>query len=163
MLQSHIGQVVIGSLLILPLCLFKKSMSTLRWTSYVTVMAVFAGLLAIVATYFTDKDMKEEMFPNQSVEHLVFPKNQWWALIFISGFCYSSNQKVLTIYSSLRRRSIDRWQIAVRRAMVGVTLLYLIFGICGLLAKNREGIRLDNFNYFVDDSDEIKIVFDPAR
>lgn len=163
MLRSHVGQAIIGATLVLPLCIFKKSMSTLRWTSYVTVFAVVAGLLAIVATYFTDKNMNENMFPNHSAENIIIPKKQWWSLVFISGFCYSSNQKVLTIYSSLRRRSIDRWTSAVRRAMISVTLLYLLFGICGYLAKNRESIRLDNFNYFVDDSDEIKVVFDPAR
>jgi amino acid permease len=162
-LQSRNGQVLFGSLIILPLCLLKKSMSSMKWTSYITVFAAISALLAVVATYVTDNRISDNVFTRSSAKEILEPKYQWWSVIFISVFCYSNNQKVFIIYSSLRRRSADRWKKATQRSTLTITLIYLLFGITGYISKQRKDIHLDNFNFFLDNSDERKEVFDPAR
>lgn len=162
-LETHRGQILLGSLLIFPLCLYKTSLSKMKWTSYVTVFAVISALLAVVATYFTDKNISNNIFSQSNANELVSPKTEWWAIVFIAVFCFSCNQKTLIIYGSLRRRSTDRWNIALNRANIVVTILYLLFGITGFISKVRKDLTLDNFNFFLDNSDENKNVYDPAR
>ncbi len=161
--QTRNGQVLLGACIVFPLCLLKKSMSSIKWTSYVTVFAVVAALLAVVATYVTDSSVSDNIFTTKSVHKVIEPRNQWWAVIFISVFCFSCNQKVFIIYSSLRRRSTERWQKATVRSSITVTLIYLFFGIFGYISKFRKEILLDNFNYFLSNADERKEVFDPSR
>jgi hypothetical protein len=163
LLQKRKGMVLIGALCILPLTLFKRSMSSMKWTSYVTVFAVMAALIAVMTTYFKDRESAHNFFVHTSAEELFKPKDKWFTVIFLASFVYSSNQKIMTIYSSLRRRTAERWQTAVTRAYSGVTLLYVLFAIAGYLAKSRENVRLETFNFFIDSSDEIRKVFDPAR
>lgn len=153
------GQVLIGSLICFPLCLLKKSLASLRWTSYVTVVAVVGALIAMISTYMgNDYDVKPA-----TARELCEPKGEWWAVVFISIFCYSCNQKVLMIYTSLRRRSSDRWGTAVQRALIAITLLYIFFGIFGYVSKQRLNIRLADFNFFLNNENEVKFVFDPSR
>jgi len=163
MLSTHTGQVMIGGVLILPLCLWKRNMAKLSWTSYITVLSVIAAIFAIIATYLTDEEVSNNIFKHDNFREVTRIRNQWWALIFIGIYGYSYNQKVLTIYSSLRRRTASRWKVAVQKSTVGITLLYLLFGILGFVSKQRKGIKLDTFNFFLDNSDENQIVFDPAR
>jgi amino acid permease len=116
------GQVMIGCVLILPLCILKKSMSSLRWTSYFTVLVVAAAILGVVTTYVTDVDIADQA----SMKRVFTPKyDSAWSAILIVLFCYSYNQKVFMIYSCLRRRSSDRWGVAVRRANMWISLLYI--------------------------------------
>lgn len=122
MLTHRRGQVVIGALLILPLCILKKSMSSLRWTSYFTVFVVAAALIGVVTTYVTDVDVSDQ----SSAQRVITPKiDSAWSAILIVLFCYSYNQKVFMIYSCLRRRTSDRWGVAVRRANVVISILYI--------------------------------------
>jgi sodium-coupled neutral amino acid transporter 11 len=162
-LQNRIGQVIFGGCLVLPFCLLKKSMSSLRWTSYITVFAAVFALMAVVATYVTDNRISDNIFTNTSAKEVAQPKTEWWSVIYIALFCYSCNQKVFIIYSSLRRRSAERWKKATFRANTTVTLIYIVFGISGYLSKQRKDIHLGSFNFFMDNSDERKEVFDPAR
>ncbi len=163
LLRTRGGMVIAGGLLIFPLCLLKRSMSSMKWTSYVTVLAVMAALIAVMATYFKDRESINKFFVHTSAQDLFRPKLEWFTVVFLSAFVYSANQKVLTIYSSLRRRTAERWQTAVTRAYTGVTVLYVLFAVAGYLAKSRENVRLDTFNFFIDASDEDRVIFDPAR
>lgn len=155
-------EIYLGAGIILPLCILKKSMSNLRWTSFVTVFAVAGALISVVATYLSDQDMSGD-FSDTTAKELCEPKGYWWAFIFIAVYSFSCNQKVLTIYSSLRRRSADRWQVAMQRALAVIFVLYTVFGVCGYVAKDRRDLRIDTFNFFLSDQSEIRNVFDPAR
>lgn len=155
-------QIYFGAAIILPLCILKKSMSTLRWTSFVTILAIAGAFIAVIATYVSDQEMSGN-YSDTTIQELCRPKGYWWAIVFISVYSFSSNQKVLTIYSSLRRRTADRWQIAMRRALTVIFLLYTLFGICGYIAKDRRDLLVDGFNFFLSDAHETPAVFDPAR
>lgn len=159
--QRHY-QIYFGAAIILPLCVLKKSMSTLRWTSFVTILAMAGAFIAVIATYVSDQQMTGS-FSETTVKELCRPKGYWWAIIFISVYSFSCNQKVLTIYSSLRRRTAARWQVAMLRALTAIFLLYTLFGICGYIAKDRRDIRIDNLDFFLSDLHEQRRVFDPAR
>lgn len=155
-------QIYFGAAIILPLCILKKSMSTLRWTSFVTILAMAGAFIAVIATYVSDQQMTGN-YTETTVKELCRPKGYWWAIIFISVYSFSCNQKVLTIYSSLRRRTAARWQVAMQRALTAIFLLYTLFGICGYIAKDRRDIRIDNLDFFLSDLHEQRHVFDPAR
>jgi hypothetical protein len=64
-LQNWIGQVIFGGCLVLPFCLVKKSMSSLRWTSYITVFAAVLLLMGVVAIYVTDNRISDNFFRHQ--------------------------------------------------------------------------------------------------
>jgi amino acid permease len=83
--------------------------------------------------------------------------------MFVVVFCFSYNQRVFAVYRCLKRRSPERWTQAVRKASLSVTVLYLLFGIAGYLTLARNGIKLDNFNYFLDDHGENSVLFNVAR
>jgi amino acid permease len=132
-------QVLLGALLVLPLCLFKKSMVSLRWTAYFTVFAVAACVAALVVTYLSRTDgANTSGTSDSSVHQALAPKSQWWTVIYVVVFCYSYNQRVFAVHRCLRskggERRMLRWKNAVCRATVGVTALYVIFGVAGFLS-----------------------------
>ena len=96
-------------------------------------------------------------------EEVLKPQSQWWAVTFVIVFCYSYNQRVFAVYRCMRRRSTERFAVAVRRANLSVTLLYIAFGITGYLTMARLNIDLDNFNYFLDDRGVNIYLFNIAR
>ncbi|KAJ1402817.1 transmembrane amino acid transporter protein-domain-containing protein, partial [Ochromonadaceae sp. CCMP2298] len=154
-------QVLIGGLIVLPLCLFKKSMVSLRWTAYFTVFAVAACVAAVAATYLSKQSV------GTTTAQALQPKSQWWTVIYVIVFCFSYNQRVFAVHRCLRskggERRVERWKHAVCRATVGVTAMYIIFGVAGFLSMARMGIDADQFNYFLDDQGENKIVYDVSR
>lgn len=170
------GQVIIGAALTLPLCILKKSMSSLRWTSYFTVFVIAAALVGVVTVYVTDVDTSD----TASTKRVDTPKDASWSALLIVIFCYSYNQKVFMIYSCLRRRTADRWGVAVKRANLIISVLYigepiciifsliclmldLVFGTFGYVSRDRIGEPMDHHDYFIDNRDENKVVFDVAR
>jgi hypothetical protein len=155
-------QIYLGAGIILPLCILKKSLSTLRWTSFITILAMAGAFIAVIATYVSDQEMSGN-YSDTTFQELCRPKGYWWAIVFISVYSFSSNQKVLTIYSSLRRRTSSRWQIAMGRSLTVIFILYTLFGICGYIAKDQRDLRIDGFNFFLSDQHEKHVVFDPAR
>mmetsp|Transcript_3139 Transcript_3139/g.4900 ORF Transcript_3139/g.4900 Transcript_3139/m.4900 type:complete len:757 (-) Transcript_3139:295-2565(-) len=161
LLSTRRGQVLIGSALILPLCLFKHSMISLRWTAYLTVTAVSCCLIAVVLAYF----FKEGV--GTTVQDVMQPKSEWWTVMYVIVFCYSYNQRVFAVYrclSSHKTQSrMHRWKKAVARAGTGVTTLYILFGVSGYLSMARKGIDVNNFNYFLDNQGEDVILYDIAR
>jgi amino acid permease len=56
LLTTRHGQVLIGGAIILPLCIFKRSMISLRWTASITVLAVAFCLAAVCISYFSHKE-----------------------------------------------------------------------------------------------------------
>ncbi len=69
---------------------------------------------------------------------------------YIIPFCFSFNQKALTIYSSLKRRDPQRWNYCVFWALLGVLTVYLIFGSFGYLSTVVDGVSLVQFNFFIE-------------
>lgn len=61
------------------------------------------------------------------------------------------------------RRSVSRWQVAMRRAMLVMAVLYTLFGVFGYIARERRGLRIDNFNFFETVEGEHREIFDPIR
>lgn len=98
-----------------------------------------------------------------SATDLVTPQSEWWTVMFVVVFCFSYNQRVFAVYRCLKRRNTERWAQAVRKASISVTVLYLLFGIAGYLTMARRGLKLDNFNYFLDDHGENIVLFNVAR
>jgi amino acid permease len=94
---------------------------------------------------------------------LITPRSQWWTVMFVVVFCFSYNQRVFAVYRCLKRRNTERWTNAVGKASFSVTLLYLLFGIAGYLTMARKGIKMDNFNYFLDDRGENIVLYNVAR
>lgn len=56
LLATRRGEVLVGAAVVLPLCVFKRSMISLRWTAYLTVCAVAFCLSAVVVAYFAHKE-----------------------------------------------------------------------------------------------------------
>lgn len=56
LIATRRGQVAVGAVIVLPLCIFKKSMISLRWTAYLTVSAVAFCLLSVVVAYFANEE-----------------------------------------------------------------------------------------------------------
>ena len=56
LLTSRRGQVLLGAVIVLPLCIFKRSMISLRWTAYLTVCAVAFCLMSVVIAYFAHEE-----------------------------------------------------------------------------------------------------------
>ena len=94
---------------------------------------------------------------------LITPQSEWWTVMFVVVFCFSYNQRVFAVYRCLKRRNTDRWTHAVAKASTCVTVLYLLFGIAGYLTMARKGIKLDNFNFFLDDRGENIVLYNVAR
>eukprot|EP01039_Chlorochromonas_danica_P005480 gene5480-6032_t len=140
-LTDRIGQLLLGSVVVIPLCLMKTSMSSMRWTSYVTVCALIAALVAVITTYLADSNKADTIITSRDL----------------------LEEKVMTVYSSLRQRSVPRWQRAVKKAYFVLIVLYLFFGIFGYIAIRRMGNDLSNVNFFLSDGDERKVIFDPVR
>jgi amino acid permease len=188
LLATRRGEVLLGATIVLPLCVFKRSMISLRWTAYLTVCAVAFCMCAVVVSFFAHKEGPSlgtflnltfpcvrravcadcaSYFvcysPDTSATDLVTPQSEWWTVMFVVVFCFSYNQRVFAVYRCLKRRSPERWTQAVRKASLSVTVLYLLFGIAGYLTLARNGIKLDNFNYFLDDHGENSVLFNVAR
>ena len=183
LLSTRRGEVLVGALIVLPICIFKRSMVNLRWTAYLTVCAVAFCLCAVVVAYFSHREgpsigmflclhflsylvlyiFQLYLCSDASVADLITPKTQWWTVMFVVVFCFSYNQRVFAVYRCLKRRSTQRWTNAVRKASCGVTVLYLLFGIAGYLTLARKGVELDNFNYFLDDRGKNIVMYNIAR
>lgn len=56
LLTTRRGQVLLGAIIVLPLCIFKRSMISLRWTAYLTVCAVSFCLCSVVVAYFAHEE-----------------------------------------------------------------------------------------------------------
>jgi amino acid permease len=56
LLATRRGEVILGATIVLPLCVFKHSMISLRWTAYLTVCAVTFCLSAVVIAFFAHKE-----------------------------------------------------------------------------------------------------------
>jgi amino acid permease len=166
LLRTRQGEVIVGAAIVLPMCVLKKSMASLRWTNVVNVLAIPAALLAVVASYMSAvHDSVMSVSSYASVEEVSAPKHQWYAVVLGVIFCFSFNQKVFMLYSGLRRRSANRWQTAVRRASLVISIIYILFGCLGYISKERKGESMTKFNYFVEDNftGPEKIVYDTAR
>lgn len=164
-LRTRIGQLILGSIFVLPLCLMKTSMSNIKWTSYVTVCAMMAALIAVIATYLSDNNTAHSILSSQDkLMDVLSPKDNWWFTLFLAIFSFSCNQKVMTVFSSLRQRSVSRWQTAVKRAYGLLLVIYLFFGNFGYISVQRMDMDMNNVNFFVgSDGEEVKAIYDPAR
>lgn len=164
-LGSRLGEILLGSIVVLPLCILKTSMSSIRWTSYVTVFAVLAALTAVIATYLTDRSPDNTITSNSELQKVCAPKSRWWFTVLLCVFVFSCNQKMMTVFSSLRQRTVSRWRKAVRRAYMLLVLVYLLFGLFGYVAKERLDEHMSHVNFFVVSSgDHVRReIFDPAR
>mmetsp|Transcript_57340 Transcript_57340/g.112890 ORF Transcript_57340/g.112890 Transcript_57340/m.112890 type:complete len:753 (+) Transcript_57340:109-2367(+) len=160
LLATRRGEVLVGATIVLPLCVFKRSMISLRWTAYLTVCAVAFCMSAVVIAFFAHK---EGPSLDTSAMDLITPQSEWWTVMFVVVFCFSYNQRVFAVYRCLKRRNTDRWTHAVAKASTCVTVLYLLFGIAGYLTMARKGIKLDNFNFFLDDRGENIVLYNVAR
>lgn len=163
LLTNRIGQLILGSIVVVPLCILKTSMSNLKWTSYVTVTAMCAAVITVIGTYLSEKDGEAIVKDGDNLSEVLLPKTNWWFTLFLAVFSFSCNQKVMTVYSSLRQRSVSRWKVAVKRGYSLLTVVYLIFGVFGYISVKRLDLDMEDVNFFIGDGYERKDVFDAAR
>eukprot|EP01032_Pedospumella_encystans_P024559 gene24559-27775_t len=160
LLTSRRGQVLLGAVIVLPLCIFKRSMISLRWTAYLTVCAVAFCLMSVVIAYFAHE---EGPSLDAHTSDVITPRSNWWTVMFVVIFCFSYNQRVFAVYRCIKQRNTKRWSNAVGKASFSVCLLYLLFGVAGYLTMARKGVTMDNFNYFLDDRGENIVLYNVAR
>lgn len=159
-LSSRQGQVFWGAVLILPLCLFKQSMISVRWSSYFTVVCIALGLIGL-----TTANLIQDDFIVRDAESFLVPKSRWWLIVFVMMLCYSYNQRGLAVYRCMRARNTVRWQAAVQKANYGVTGVYIFFGLCGYLTSQRLGVdQFLCFNFFEQNNmKQHRLYFDCIR
>lgn len=159
LLSYRNGQIIVGAILILPLCLFTKSMISLKYSAMLTVFSFLFCVITVTITYYTDSTHEF----GSKLETIAQPKSLWWATCSFAIFYYSYNQRALSVYRCLKRRNAIRWKSAVVKANVTVTALYILFGVIGYLSLFRSGASIDNFNYFLNNSGEDRAVYDVAK
>jgi hypothetical protein len=142
---------LIGSLMILPLCLFGRSMAKLGWSSIFSVISILAAVCCLVAAMACDLDgghngIKDRTQP----KFLCRGTKLWWILPLIVTFCFANNQKSFAAYSSLRRRSAHRWKYVVKRSHASLALMYIAFGVLGYLSDVKTNRTLTNVDYFLE-------------
>jgi len=163
-LTDRVGGVLSGSCIVLPLILRSSTVSSLKWTSYTTIICMAAAFVAVLAAFTALDDgtvvAHDDIAADQSIEQLLDIKSQWWVVCLIVTLCFSYNQKAFSVYSCLRRRSARRWSFAVKRANVVIVLIYVLFGVLGYMAHMS---KLERFNFFLDFDGVGSVVFDVTR
>lgn len=142
---------MIGAVLILPLCLLGRSMSKLRWSSTCSVICVCAALCCLIVALVCDLDGSHTGVQSRSTfKSLCSGTNNWWLLPLVVTFCVANNQKSFAAYSSLRRRSAHRWRYIITRAHTLLAILFITFGVCGFLSNVKIDRTLTNIDYFLE-------------
>jgi len=167
-LTNRVGGVLSGSCIVLPLVLRCSTVSSLKWTSYTTIVCIASAFVAVLAAFTSlddgTADANDDITSSENVVQVFELKSQWWVVCLIVTLCFSYNQKAFSVYSCLRRRSANRWSFAVKRANVLIVCIYALFGVLGYLAHMR---KLERFNFFLDfdgvEGVEGSIVFDITR
>lgn len=160
-LPSTRGETLVGGLIILYSCTSTQSMVSLRFTSYFTALAVISALVAVAGSLASDF-LSDSSVSNLDITSL-FPHKMPWLFLFSIPFCFSFNQKALTVYSCLRRRSYSRWKYCIVRAITALAVIYLIFGNVGYIAQVVHDKSLSGLNYFMDNSNGSSILYDITR
>lgn len=158
-LSSRTGQVLLGSALVLPVCLFTKSMLSLKWSAIIIVFSLLLCVITVFITYYSDTTHSF----GSNMEVITRPKTHWWLSSAFIIYYYSYNQRAFVVYRCLKRRNTARWRSAVHKANIGVTLLYIIFGVIGYLSLYRSDTEVNNFNYFLINKGENQIAYDVVK
>lgn len=134
-LTSRNSVVILGGLLVFPFCLFTKSMVSLAWSSYLTILAVVVGLVAVIGSFYvgnythTSTGGEDERY-----DSVLTVKPNWWIAVFVVTLCFSYNQKAFVVYNCLRHRSPKRWRWSVKWAHALMAGIYLLLGNFGYLS-----------------------------
>lgn len=80
-----------GSLIILPICLVARSMASLSWSSYFSVIAIATVLCSLVAAFSVDLG-PNSVYNSDSVREIMAPKKLAWTLALVASFCFANNQ-----------------------------------------------------------------------
>lgn len=89
MIRYRPALVLAGSLIVLPFCMIARSMSSLRWSSYLTVLAIAAAFGSLFVDFFTNNIDSKEL---SDIQDLTKPKSMWWTTSLIMTFCFAYNQ-----------------------------------------------------------------------
>lgn len=91
-IRSRFFGLLVGSLLILPICLASKSMSSLRWSSYFSVLALAMAMCCLVAALMCDVSGSDNLLAADALRRTFEPKPLWWTLSLVVTFCFANNQ-----------------------------------------------------------------------
>lgn len=149
LLVSRRAQVFIGSILVLPLCTFSQSFSSLRLLPYLSLSAISICVLTIFAAFMTDIVSHRSSNMSDGSSHVLSPSYGCWVLSFVIPFIYSFNQKAFTVYSTIKQRNPERWKYSIQRAVVAVSVFYVVFGIVGYYSTAVDSVTV-SFNYLVN-------------
>lgn len=91
---------MIGAVLILPLCLLGRSMSKLRWSSTCSVICVCAALCCLIVALVCDLDGSHTGVQSRSTfKSLCSGTNNWWLLPLVVTFCVANNQVHIIVWN----------------------------------------------------------------
>ena len=132
LLTTRYLTIILGGVLVLPLCLFTRSMATLSWSSYCTILAVTAGIIAVISSFY----LGEYNEANAEYADMAVIKSDWWTIAFIITISFSYNQKAFTVYSCLRRRDTKKWRYSVTWSHAIITGIYILLGSFGYMSDS---------------------------
>lgn len=134
-LTSRNSVVILGGLLVFPFCLFTRSMVSLAWSSYLTILAVLVGIAAVIGSFYVGNyDYSSTGGEGERYDSVLGIKDNWWIAVFVITLCFSYNQKAFVVYNCLRRRSPSRWKWSVQWAHVIMAVIYVLLGNFGYLS-----------------------------
>ena len=126
---------VLGAVMVLPLC-YRKNVASLVWCSRLSVVAMVCALMSVVVSLFAQ--IGNGKIGGSNIQKLMSPgPGWWWAGITSVNFCFFPiNQRVFYVYNALSRRSPARWTKLAKRTVVILFILFLTMGVCGALVHD---------------------------
>ena len=153
------------SIVMLPMLLLTKSMSTLGFTSYISIITTGLVFLSIFVSFIFSQVTGNGIDDDSAIGFIdtVTPKGDWFIILFIITFCFANNQKMFGVYSCLRRRNSSRWKYAVYRSHIIVAFIYIVFGVFGYLSRvgsiDADNAYDNKINYFLSYTDNLNKTF----
>lgn len=84
--------IMIGGLMVLPICLFYRSMASLSWSSYLTVLTMFVAIASVIASFVVRNNDDPNYGEEVHTSSIVMVKSQFWMASIIIPISFSYNQ-----------------------------------------------------------------------
>eukprot|EP01038_Epipyxis_sp_PR26KG_P012340 gene12340-16551_t len=132
-----------SSIIILPICLL-KSLSTLAWTSFLSIFCDFILIILILIVAPNVAKQQKEHF--QSSNSLTFNTSLFTGIGTMS-FAFVCQHNSFIVYRSLKHKSIENWKKVAQYSIIFSFLFCLIFGLIGFFTfyPHVQGDLLNNY------------------
>ena len=96
--QNRFFGLFVGAVFILPICLYARSMSSLRFSSYFSVIAIVVSLCCLIVALFCNTGEGDSNLSSADTFRTVMePKPLWWILSLVITFCFANNQVLYVV------------------------------------------------------------------